>query len=105
MDIYKKDQIENIEISAGAENTVTIDVRPILETVYYLSGACVKDVDGRLRINLIRCSIGSQCEVDVPATVDAGAPNPYSMTLENRDMPIDIEFKDGSVRGLYEPNE
>lgn len=103
MNTYSEDQIERIEIVDTSNGEVAIDIQPMLESAHFLAGARIEQAEGRRRLTLVRCAIGSDCDVDAPAIIEAGTPDPYRVTLEGTEMPIDIVFADGTSRNVYEP--
>lgn len=104
MNYYGQQEIESIETSISDDGFINIDIRPILETLYHLAGAKIRESDGRILLSLVRCSVRSKCEVDIPAIVTPGASNPYRIKLKKAENPIDIEFLDTDIMNLYEPD-
>lgn len=103
MSTYSEDQIEHIELAGIENDKVMLDVQPMMESAHYLAGARIERTGGRRQLSLVRCAVGSECAVDAAATVEAGTADPYRLTLEGTETPVDVIFPNGTTRALYEP--
>jgi hypothetical protein len=102
--LYAEDQIEFVTASVPEGSSgVTVEVKPMMETAFFLAGAKLEETGGRIRLQLVRCNLGRECKVDVPGVYNPGTPDPVKLVLESADKPVDIVFGDGGEREVYAP--
>lgn len=100
---YSSDQVDMIEARRSDDGaTVDIQVLPMLETAFFLAGASLSEVDGRRKLMLVRCGLGTDCAVDVVAEITPGTADPYRMVLDGAETPVDVVYADKEVE-IYTP--
>lgn len=102
MTSYTPDTIRSIEASAES-GALVISVKPMLESAFYLAGANVSEANGRIELRLVRCRISSNCPVDTKAETTPGGDNPFVMSLDSTDKPVDVVFEAGDKQEIYTP--
>jgi uncharacterized protein involved in tolerance to divalent cations len=92
MEYYQEDQIFELNSKGGENGKISINVRPELETLYFLSGAVVEEKNDHCVIKLVKCRLRTTCDVDYkaePVEDDAGL---YVLEIEktNKDYVFDL---------------
>lgn len=103
MSQYTKDKIRSAEARAGEDGKVILEVRPMLESAFFLSGAVLEDDKDRIAVSLVRCRISKECKVDFAAKVTPGGDNPYIMTIDTGNKPLDLVFEGEEDQRVFTP--
>lgn len=100
---YSSNEIRQLELADSTPETLSIAVRPMLETAFFLAGANVEEVDGQIVLTLVRCKLNNTCDVSAAAEFEPGTNKPHTIRIANPGKPVSVQFDDGVQRVVYTP--
>lgn len=103
MNSYSSDQIRIFDLLEATDQTLTFEVRPMLETAWYFAGASVTDQGDTIVLNPVRCKVGKTCDVALVAEFTPGGNAPHVLSMANLGKPVSVRFGDDVTRVLYTP--
>ena len=96
MGLYKQSDITSIIVESVDSKHVELKYLPILETLYYSPGANLVESVDTINLEMLRCSINSQCEVtNIARREDSGS---LVLIVEHKGKAVWMVFKDGKLK-------
>jgi len=96
MGLYKQSDITSIIVQSVDFKNIELSYLPLMETLYYSPGANLVESADTINLEMLRCSINSQCEVTNKARhEDSG---PLVLLVEHKGKAVWMVFKDGKLK-------
>ena len=99
MHTYKPEQIHEVTAVESAEG-LTVEVRPLMESMHYLAGANLEERGGAIYLTLVRKGVKAENDAEIRATPvedDAGL---FRITIRNEGRPVFVEYP-GEARKIF----
>lgn len=103
MKTYASNDIRSFSLVEETEASLTFAIRPMLETAWYFAGVTLDQAEDQVNLALVRCPVGSDCDVAVKARFTPGSNEPHQIEIENVGKPVVVRFSDGVERAVFEP--
>ncbi len=102
--MYKKDQIKVIStVVPEGGNGLIIGLQPFMETAFYFAGATVEYRSDQIRVKLIKCRLGSECQIDLQAINNQESPITNYLMIEGVDKKLVLLFEDNEEIEVFSP--